>query len=43
MEELFSAMIAKGKNNMFKAFPKIAPKKSPKLQQELLLRRKEIF
>ena len=34
MEELFGAMLAKGKNNMFKAFPKIAPKKSPKLQQE---------
>ena len=34
MEELFDAMLAKGKSNMFKTFPSIAPKKLPKLQQE---------
>jgi len=34
MEELFGAMLAKGKSNMFKTFPSIAPKKLPKLQQE---------
>lgn len=34
MEELFDAMLAKGKSNMFKTFPSITPKKLPKLQQE---------
>jgi hypothetical protein len=34
MEELFDAMLAKGKSNMFKTFPSIAPKKLLKLQQE---------
>jgi len=34
MEELFGAMLAKGKSNMFKTFPSIAPKELPKLQQE---------
>ncbi|MCP5363370.1 MAG: conjugal transfer protein TraN [Rickettsiaceae bacterium] len=34
MEELFAEMLAKGKSNMFKTFPSIAPKKLPKLQQE---------
>lgn len=34
MEELFGAMLAKGKSNMFKTFPSIAPKKLPKPQQE---------
>jgi hypothetical protein len=34
MEELFGAMLAKGKSNMFKTFPSIAPKTLPKLQQE---------
>lgn len=34
MEELFGAMLAKGKSNMFKTFPSITPKELPKLQQE---------
>jgi conjugal transfer mating pair stabilization protein TraN len=34
MEELFGAMLAKGKSNMFKTFPSINLKKLPKLQQE---------
>jgi conjugal transfer mating pair stabilization protein TraN len=34
MEELFGAMLAKGKSNMFKTFPSINLKTLPKLQQE---------